>query len=130
MVSKVGKGMKKELLDNFLCPKSGKSGLFSKARVSVRVRVRARVSCSSCENGHFHSDPVGVASKIFSRRVGTINRVERRGPAQPVLKIWRTFRADVLRVLVDHARGRLWSQKSKRCVTINAALFALLWVGR
>ena len=41
-------------------------------------------------DSHNHSDPVGVAFKIFSRRVGTINRVERRGPAQPVMKIWRT----------------------------------------
>ena len=32
-------------------PKVWKSGLFSKARVSVRVRVR--VSYSICENGHF-----------------------------------------------------------------------------
>ena len=43
--------MKKEFLDNVLGPKCGKSGLFSKARVSVRVRVR--VSFSMCENGHF-----------------------------------------------------------------------------
>ena len=32
-----------------------KSGLFSKARVSVRVRVWVRVSYSSCENGHLRS---------------------------------------------------------------------------
>ena len=31
--------MKKEFLDNVLGPKCGKSGLFSKARVSVRVRL-------------------------------------------------------------------------------------------
>ena len=37
MVSKVGKVMKKEFLDNVLGPKCGKSGLISKARVSVRV---------------------------------------------------------------------------------------------
>ena len=37
---KVGRVMKKEFLDNVLGPKCGKSGLFSKARVSVRVRVR------------------------------------------------------------------------------------------
>ena len=48
---RVGKVMKKEFLDNVLGPKCGKSGLFSKARVSVRVRVR--VSFSICENGHF-----------------------------------------------------------------------------
>ena len=36
-------------------PKVWKSGLFSKARVNVRVRVRARVTCSSCEIGHFRS---------------------------------------------------------------------------
>ena len=52
-MSKVGKVMKKELLDNLLGPKCGKSLLFSKARVSVRVRLRVRVSYSSCENGHF-----------------------------------------------------------------------------
>ena len=50
-MSKVGKVMKKDVLDNFLGRKCGKSGLFSKARVSVRVRVR--VSYSICENGHF-----------------------------------------------------------------------------
>ena len=50
-MSKVGKVIKKEFLDNVLGPKCGKSGLFSKARVSVRVRVRG--SYSSCENGHF-----------------------------------------------------------------------------
>ena len=50
-MSKVGKVMKKEFLDNVLGPKCGKSGLFSKARVSVRVRVR--VSYSIGENGHF-----------------------------------------------------------------------------
>ena len=50
-MSKVGKVMKKDVLDNFLGRKCGKSGLFSKARVSVRVRVR--VSYSIGENGHF-----------------------------------------------------------------------------
>ena len=44
MVSKVGKVMKKEFLDNVLGPKRGKSGFFSKATVSVRVRVRVIVS--------------------------------------------------------------------------------------
>ena len=34
-------------------PKVWKCGLFSKARVSVMVRVRVRVCYSSCENGHF-----------------------------------------------------------------------------
>ena len=54
MVCKVGKVMKKDVLDNVLGPKCGKSGLFSKARVSVRVRViRVRVSYSIGENGHF-----------------------------------------------------------------------------
>ena len=43
-MSKVGKVMKKEFFDNILGPKCGKSGLFSKARVSVRVGVRGRVS--------------------------------------------------------------------------------------
>ena len=43
----------KKSLDNVLGPKCGKSGLFSKARVSVGVRVRVRVSYSICENGHF-----------------------------------------------------------------------------
>ena len=50
---KVGKVMKKEFLDSVLGPKCGKSGLFSKARVSVRVRDRVRVSYSISENGHF-----------------------------------------------------------------------------
>ena len=50
-MSKVGKVMKKDVLDNVLGQKCGKSGLFSKARVSVRVRFR--VSYSICENGHF-----------------------------------------------------------------------------
>ena len=40
MLCKVGKVMKKEFLDNVLGPKCGKSGLFSKGRVNVRVRVR------------------------------------------------------------------------------------------
>ena len=40
---KVGKVMKKNFLDNVLGPKCGKSGLFSKAMVSVRVRVRVGV---------------------------------------------------------------------------------------
>ena len=52
-MSKVGKVMKKEFLDNVLGPKCRKSGLFSKGRVSARVRDRVRVSYSSCENGHF-----------------------------------------------------------------------------
>ena len=52
-MSKVGKVIKKEFLDNVLGSKCGKSELFSKARVSVRVRVRVRVSYSICENGHF-----------------------------------------------------------------------------
>ena len=53
-MSKVGKVMKKEFLDNVLGPKCGKVDfLSSKASVSVRVRVRVRVSFSSCENGHF-----------------------------------------------------------------------------
>ena len=42
-----------ELLDNVLGPKCRKSGLFSKARVSIRVKVRVRVSFSRCENVHF-----------------------------------------------------------------------------
>ena len=52
-MSRVGKVMKKEFLDNALGPKCGKSGLFSKARVSVRVKVRVRVIYSIGENGHF-----------------------------------------------------------------------------
>ena len=44
LVSKVGKEMKKEFLDNVLGPRCGKSGLFSKARVSIRVSVRISVS--------------------------------------------------------------------------------------
>ena len=52
-MSKVGKVMKKEFLDNVLGPKCGKSGLFSKAKVSARVKVRVGVSYSSCEMATF-----------------------------------------------------------------------------
>ena len=38
-MSKVGKVMKKEFSHNVLGPKCGKSGLFSKARFSFRVKV-------------------------------------------------------------------------------------------
>ena len=43
----------KRMFGQRFVPKVWKSELFSKARVSVRVRVR--VSYSSCENGHFRS---------------------------------------------------------------------------
>ena len=57
MVSKVGKKIQEELLEKVLGPKCAKSGLFSKSRVSVRVRVR--VSFSSCEMTTF-DEPDGV----------------------------------------------------------------------
>ena len=47
MVYKVGKMMNKVFWDKVWAPKCGKSGLFSKARVSVRV------SFSRCKNVHF-----------------------------------------------------------------------------
>ena len=46
-MSKVRKVMKKSVLDRVGAPKCGKSGLFSK------VRVRVRVSFSRCEDVHF-----------------------------------------------------------------------------
>ena len=67
MVSKVGKGNKEEFLENGLGPKCTKSGLFSKAGVSVRVRVR--VSFSRCEMTTF-DEPDGVQGwESDSRRI-------------------------------------------------------------
>ena len=57
MVSKVGKVIQEEFLENLLGPKCAKSGLFEKARVSVMVRVR--VSFSRCEMTTF-DEPDGV----------------------------------------------------------------------
>ena len=47
MLSIVGKVIQEKFLENVFGPKGSKSGLFSKARVSVRVGVRGRVSFSS-----------------------------------------------------------------------------------
>ena len=53
-MDQMGPSLRKWWKKNFgqrFSPKVWKSGLFSKARVTVRVRVR--VSYSNCENGHF-----------------------------------------------------------------------------
>ena len=50
----------KRIFGQCFVPKVWKSGLFSKARVSVRVRVRVGITCSSCENGHFRSTRWGA----------------------------------------------------------------------
>ena len=75
MVSKVGKVMKKDVLDNFLGRKCGKSGLFSKARVSVRVRVRVGLAIQFVKKATFDG-PDGVQGwesdekRIFGQRFG------------------------------------------------------------
>ena len=73
MVCKVGKVIQEELLENVLGPKCAKGGLFSKARVSVRVRVR--VSFSTCEMTTFdEADCVkgweSDSRRIFGKRFG------------------------------------------------------------
>ena len=61
------------ILENVLGPKCEKSGLFSKARVSGRVRLRVRVSFSRCEMTTF-DEPDGVqgwesdSRRIFGKR--------------------------------------------------------------
>ena len=71
MVSNVGKVIQEEILENVFGPKCAKSGLFSKARVSVRVRV----SFSRCEMTFF-DEPDGVqrwesdSRRIFGKRFG------------------------------------------------------------
>ena len=73
MVSNVGKVIQEEFLEKVLGPKCAKSGLFSKARVSVRVRVR--VSFSRCEMTTF-DEPACVqgwesdSRKIFGKGFG------------------------------------------------------------
>ena len=53
-MSKVGKVMKKVFLDKGRAQKCGKTGLFSKAWVSVWVLVRPGLAVvCSCENVHF-----------------------------------------------------------------------------
>ena len=81
--------------------------------VGTNVRASSRVKhCESAvrrtsKQECCHSDPVGVASKIFSRRVATINRVELRGPAQPEnIATVSEFRADVLLLVVVRASRR------------------------
>ena len=75
MVSKVGKVIQEEFLENILGKKCARSGLFSKARVSVRVRVRVRVSFSRCEMTTF-DEPDGVqgwegdSRRFFGKRFG------------------------------------------------------------
>ena len=67
MVSKVGKVIQEEFLENLFGPKCAKSGRFEKARVNVRVRVR--VSFSRCEMTTF-DEPDGVQGwESDSRRI-------------------------------------------------------------
>ena len=91
-MSKVGKVIQEEFLENVLGPKCAKSGLFSKGRVSVRVSVRVRVSFSRCEMTTF-DEPDGVqgwesdSRRIFGKRFG---------PKMPenglfFLNLWLTF---------------------------------------
>ena len=67
--------IQEEILENVLDPKCAKSGLFSKARVSVRFGVRVRVSFSRCEMTTF-DEPDGVqgwerdSRRIFGKRFG------------------------------------------------------------
>ena len=69
MVSKVGKVSQEEFFANVLGPKCAKSGLFSKARVGVRVRVRVGVSFSKSEMTTF-DEPDGVQGwESDSRRI-------------------------------------------------------------
>ena len=68
-MSKVAKVIKEQFLENIFCPKCAKSGLFRKARVSVRVRVRVGVSFSRCEMTTF-DEPDGVQGwESDSRRI-------------------------------------------------------------
>ena len=61
--------IQEKFLENVLGPKGAKSGLFSKARVSVRVGVRGRVSFSRCEMTTF-DEPDGVQGwESDSRRI-------------------------------------------------------------
>ena len=75
MASKVGKVIQEEFLENLLGPQCAKSGHFSKARVSVRVRVCVRVSFSRCDITIFDK-PDGVqgwesdSRKVFGNRFG------------------------------------------------------------
>ena len=72
-MSKVGKVIQEEFLENVLGPKCAKSGLFSKASVSVMVRVR--ISFSRCEMTTFDEPDVfqGWESDLrrtFGKRFG------------------------------------------------------------
>ena len=86
MVSNVGKVIQEEFLENLLGPKCAKSGLFSKARVSVRVKVRVRVNFSRFEITTF-DEPDGVqgwesdSRTIFGKPFG-----------QKVCKKWTFFK--------------------------------------
>ena len=72
-MSKVGKVIQEEFSENVFDSKCAKSGLFSKVRVSVRVRVR--VSFSRCEMTTFQ-EPDGVqgwesdSRRLFGKRFG------------------------------------------------------------
>ena len=68
--------IQEDFLENVLGPKCAKSRLFSKARVSVRVRVTVRVSFSRWEMTTF-DEPDGVqgwesdSRRIFGKRFGS-----------------------------------------------------------
>ena len=77
----------RKVFENLLGPKCAKSGLFSKARVSVSVRVRFRVSFSRCEMTTF-DEPDGVQGwQSDSRRLCG----KRFGPK--VCKKWTVFKS-------------------------------------
>ena len=69
MVSKLGKVIQEKFLENVLGPKCAKSGLFEKARVSVRVRVRVRVNFSRCEMTTFDEADGVQGWESYSRRI-------------------------------------------------------------
>ena len=70
-----------------LGPKCAKSGLFSKSRVSVRVKVRVRVSFSSCEMTTF-DEPDGV-----QRWESDSIRIFGKGFGPKVCKKWTFFKS-------------------------------------
>ena len=79
------KVIQEEFLEKVLGPKCAKSGLFSKARVSVRIRVR--VSFSRCEMTTF-DEPDGVQSWESDSR-----RIFGKGFGPKVCKKWTFFKS-------------------------------------
>ena len=97
MVSNVGKVIQEEFLEKVLGRKCAKSGLFSKARVSVRVRV----SFSRCEMTTF-DEPDGVQGWESDSR-----RIFGKGFGPKVCKKWTFSKARVsvrVRVRVSFSR--------------------------